>query len=158
MKRVNRILHHPMYVTKLEQLQVLESDRVFCRHDLQHLLDVARLTWIEVLEQKLKVDREVVYAAALLHDIGRVEQIERGTPHDQASAELAATLLPDTGFGEDEVKEIIYAILAHRTDSAQNILGQLLYRADKRSRACWSCKARNQCKWAEEKKNSGVFR
>ena len=158
MKRVNNIMHHPMYVAKLEQLQALEADRIFCRHDLQHLLDVARLIWIEVLEQQLKIDREVIYAAALLHDIGRVDQIEHGTPHDQASAELAAKLLPDAGFSEKEVQAIILAILAHRTDSSPNTLGQLLYRADKRSRACWSCSARNQCKWPEEKKNIGVFR
>lgn len=158
MNRINEIIHHPMYVNMLEHLQTLEADRVFCRHDFPHLLDVARLMWIEVLEQHLSLDQEVVYAAALLHDIGRVEQIEHGTPHDQASAELAAKLLPDAGFAEDEVREIILAILSHRTDCAPNTLGQLLYRADKRSRACWCCSARSQCKWTDEKKNVDVFR
>lgn len=158
MNRVNKIMHNPLFADKLSKLHTLEAERIFCRHDLPHLLDVARLMWIEVLEKQLILDREVVYATALLHDIGRVDQIEHGTPHDQASAELAAKLLPGAGFCEEEVQEIVAAILSHRTDGAENALDQLLYRADKQSRACWSCNVRSQCKWTDEKKNDGVFR
>ena len=82
MKRVDAILRHPLFEEKLRLLDELEAERAFCRHDLTHLMDVARLMWIDVLEQGLAIDRDVVYAAALLHDLGRVEQIQHGIPHE----------------------------------------------------------------------------
>ena len=75
MKRVNAILRHPLFEQKLRLLDELEAERIFCRHDLTHLMDVARLMWIDVLEKGLGIDRELVYAAALLHDLGRADQI-----------------------------------------------------------------------------------
>ena len=53
MKRVDAILRHPLFEEKLHLLDELEAERAFCRHDLTHLLDVARLMWIDVLERGL---------------------------------------------------------------------------------------------------------
>lgn len=158
MKRVNEIIQHPLFRDRLERLRILESERVFCRHDVPHLLDVARLMWIVVLEQQLPLDREVVYAAALLHDLGRVDQMERGVPHDQASAELASQILPEAGFLPKEIQQIAQAILAHRTDRGEEVLGKLLYQADKASRSCWCCGAKSECNWPDEKKNWSITR
>ena len=158
MKRVNKIIHHPVFAERLERLQALEAERVFCHHDLSHLLDVARLMWISVLEQQASLDREVVYAAALLHDLGRVDQVERVVPHHQASAELAAQILPEAGFTPEETREILHAILNHRADGGESALGRLLCRADKASRTCWCCGAKNECNWQEEKKNTDIIR
>ena len=158
MSRIDRIIQNPQYVDTLKRLQVLETDRIFCRHDISHFMSVARLMWIEVLEQQLPVDREVVYAAALLHDIGRVAQVEHGIPHEQASAEFAQQILPDAGFNEEELSEVTAAILSHREDCSVNELGKILYQADKRSRDCWCCSASNLCNWPDEKKNKGIFR
>ena len=158
MSRIDRIIQNPQYVDTLKRLQVLETDRIFCRHDISHFMSVARLMWIEVLEQQLPVDREVVYAAALLHDIGRVAQMEHGIPHEQASAEFAKQILPDAGFNEKELSEVTAAILSHREDSSVSELGKILYQADKRSRACWCCGASDLCNWPDEKKNKGIFR
>ena len=158
MSRIDRIIQNPQYVDTLKRLQVLETDRIFCRHDISHFMSVARLMWIEVLEQQLPVDREVVYAAALLHDIGRVAQMEHGIPHEQASAEFAQQILPDAGFNEEELREVTAAILSHRKESTTSTLGRILYQADKRSRACWCCGASDLCNWPDEKKNKGIFR
>ena len=158
MNRIDKILHHPVYNDLLNRLQLLEANRIYCRHDMPHFLDVARLMWIEALEKKLPVEREIVYAAALLHDIGRVEQAEHGTPHEQASANLAGQILLEAGYNGDEICEITAAILSHRKGCTENTLGQILYQADKRSRACWSCGASCSCNWPEEKKNKGIFR
>ena len=38
-----------------------------------HFLDVARIGTIIALEEGLKIDREWIYAAALLHDCGKHE-------------------------------------------------------------------------------------
>ena len=158
MKRIDRIIHHPVFTDRLARLQVLEAERIFCRHDLTHLLDVARVMWITVLEQKLPLDREVVYAAALLHDLGRVDQLQRGIPHHQAGAELAARILPEAGFTPEETREILHAIRAHRSEGDRQTLGQLLYRADKASRMCWQCSAAGECNWSDTRKNTGITR
>ena len=158
MSRIDRIIQNPQYVDTLKRLQVLETDRIFCRHDISHFMSVARLMWIEVLEQQLPVDREVVYAAALLHDIGRVAQMEHGIPHEQASAEFAQQILPDAGYNAQEVRQVTSAILSHREDCSVSELGKILYQADKRSRDCWCCSASNLCNWPVEKKNKGIFR
>lgn len=158
MKRVNAIVHHPVFAARLKRLEELEAERVFCRHDLTHLLDVARLMWIDVLEGQLPLDREVVYAAALLHDIGRTDQIERGVPHDRAGADLAARILPEAGFSPEEIRLVLQAIRGHRSGGSEDTLGKLLYRADKASRVCWRCGAAGRCNWSDEKKNRELTR
>ena len=89
MERIDRILAHPLFVSHLEKNRQAEEGRKFCRHDLQHLLDVARIGQICSLEEGQGLDRELVYAAALLHDIGRHLQYEEGIPHEKASAGIA---------------------------------------------------------------------
>ena len=161
MKRVNAILRHPLFAEKLRLLDELEAERAFCRHDLTHLLDVARLMWIGVLEKGLAIDRETVYAAALLHDLGRTEQIQRGIPHEDAGAMLAEEILPDAGFSAEETDAVIAAIRCHRGSApadAREALGEILYRADKACRLCWRCDARGACNWTEERKNAGIAR
>lgn len=159
MRRVNAILRHPAFAERLNRLEVLEEERRFCRHDLTHLLDVARLMWIEVLESGAQFDRELVYAAALLHDIGRADQMERGVPHEEAGARLAARILPEAGFAPEEVSEVLEAIRSHRGGSGERRdLAALLYRADKASRSCWRCAARGDCNWPEDRKNAGIAR
>ncbi len=49
----------------------------YCRHGLEHLLDVARISYIQVLEDGLDYDENVLYAAALLHDIGKGRRVPR---------------------------------------------------------------------------------
>lgn len=158
MDRVNEILGHSVFSEHLTRLETLEQTRYFCRHGLPHLLDVARMMWIATLERQLPLSREVVYATALLHDLGRVEQIEEGIPHHQASAQLAARILPDAGFEEKEIALIQAAIASHRSDGGENNLGQLLYWADKKCRACWMCPAKDECNWPDEKKNWEITR
>ena len=158
MDRVNEILRHPVFSEHLTRLDTLEQTRYFCRHSLSHLLDVARMMWIAALERQLPLSREVVYATALLHDLGRVEQIEAGIPHHQASAQLAVRILPDAGLGAEEIALIQAAIASHRSDGGENNLGQLLYWADKKSRACWMCPAKDECNWPDEKKNWEITR
>ena len=43
MKKVNAILAHPLYRECYARLEELEKDRIFCRHQMTHLLDVARI-------------------------------------------------------------------------------------------------------------------
>lgn len=158
MDRVNRILHNPLYADCVEKTRKYEENRIFCRHDMSHFLDVARLSWIENLEKGLGINKELIYAAALLHDCGRFRQYEDGTPHELAGAQLAEGILLECGFEETEREEILRAISGHRgkTVSQEEGLCGVLYRADKKSRACFACPAEKECNWPAAKKNLGL--
>ena len=74
MERVNNILNNKLYKIYLDKNMEAEEGRRFCHHDMGHFLDVARLAMIFNLQQGLFVPEELIYAAALLHDIGRWKQ------------------------------------------------------------------------------------
>ena len=156
MDRVNQIWKQPLYQTELHKLQLLEADREFCRHTPEHFLDVARLAYIRALEENYSVSKELIYCTALLHDIGRARQYEDGTPHDEAGAVIAEQILKELGFSPEEIQAIVSAIRGHRAETNQTILGQLIYRADKKSRNCFSCKAEPECYWSSAKKNMTI--
>ena len=154
MELVNRILQHPIFQRELQALEHLERNRIFCRHGVEHLLEVARLAYLYNLEEGLGISARLIYAAALLHDIGRGEQYRTGTPHDVAGLALAEPILQDCGFSPEEQTAILEAISAHRGDGGKRqALGALLYRADKKSRPCFACEARKLCNWPPEKQN-----
>lgn len=158
MERIDRIMAHPRYLQLLAEIGDAEKDRIFCKHGMEHLLDVARIAWIMNLEEGAALEKETVYAAAFLHDIGKAKQYLDGTPHQITSSEYAEEILADCGFDEDERNDIREAILSHRDGSVKterNLRG-LLYRADKASRACFGCAAKEECNWPPEKKNLNV--
>lgn len=154
-KRRNEILKHKLFLQYYAEIEKWEKERIFCHHDMVHFLDVARLAMIMNLREKIGADEECIYAAALLHDIGRFVQYEDGTPHEQASARLAEVILKDCGYTEKETAVILEAIARHRDKESakERNLNGLLYRADKMSRSCFACKAEKDCDWKAEKKN-----
>ena len=155
MERMDKIRNHPLWKESLTQIEKLEADRIFCKHDTVHFLDVARIAYIEILEKHLDIPKAWVYAAALLHDIGRHLQYTQGIPHEKAGAELAEVILKDCGFAEAEWGPILRAIDSHRekgTAQADDLAG-VIYRADKASRSCMFCHAAEECNWSDEKKN-----
>ena len=149
MDRVNRIWRHPVYQEHYKKIQELESERIFCRHTPEHFLDVARLMYIYALEEHLELPKELIYAAALLHDIGRHLQYERGIPHEEGSVMLAGQILRDCGFSDAECLKICDAIAGHRAKKTgeDGGLAGALYRADKASRMCLFCAADAECNW-----------
>ncbi|MBD5552001.1 MAG: HD domain-containing protein [Lachnospiraceae bacterium] len=155
MERVNKILNHDLYKLYRKKNETAEENRHFCRHDMGHFLDVARLAMIFNLQLGLSIAEETIYAAALLHDIGRWKQYEDGTPHEKASAALAPEILSDCGFMEEESGQILSAILNHRNAAVgqEHTLDGILYRADKMSRSCFCCEAEKECDWKGDKKN-----
>ena len=141
MDRIDKILNHDLFLYHLGKNNAAEADRRFCRHSMVHFLDVAR-----------------IYAAALLHDCGKHEQYENGTPHEQASARIAPEILKDCGFDDKETDVIVTAISRHRDPEAakEKNLNGVLYRADKASRACFACDAEKDCNWKDGKKNLAI--
>ncbi|MFQ6804356.1 MAG: HD domain-containing protein [Lachnospiraceae bacterium] len=92
MERVRRLYELPRYQEELKAIARAEVSREFCGHTLEHFLDVARLMYIRSLEEGEIVNREVIYAAALLHDLGRGMQYREGIPHQEAGVLLAREL------------------------------------------------------------------
>lgn len=155
MDRIDRILKHNLFNVCLNKNKAAEKDRIFCRHDMTHFLDVARIGRIINAEEGLGVEVDLIYAAALLHDIGKHMQYSEGIPHELASAQLAPGILSDCGFDKKETDVIIDAIRGHRDENLadeKNLKG-ILYRADKLSRACFCCPAEGGCDWKDGKKN-----
>lgn len=155
MERVNRILKQDLYLDYLKRNELAEKDRKFCRHHMVHFLDVARIAMILNQKESYGIEPEMIYAAALLHDIGRWKQYQDGTPHEVASAELAPEILLKSGFDSEETNVIIKAIESHRDPGVreEKSLKGLLYRADKDSRPCFACEMEKECNWKNERKN-----
>lgn len=155
MERVNKICNHTDYRKNLELIKQAEETRIFCLHNMSHFLDVARIGALINAEEGYGVEKEYIYAAALLHDIGRKEEYEKGIPHEEASLSIAKNILKDCGYSEEEMKMILEAIAEHgnREVMERKDLVGLLYKADKASRACFACESRELCNWSNEKKN-----
>ncbi|MDE5909042.1 MAG: HD domain-containing protein [Lachnospiraceae bacterium] len=155
MERVNRILTCSLYQEYLKKNNLAEAGRRFCHHNMGHFLDVARIACILNEQEAYGQDREIIYAAALLHDIGRWQQYAFGIPHEAASADLAPEILGESGFDGGELSMILEAIKNHRNVAVkeEKSLSGLLYRADKYSRPCFVCEVEEECDWKKGKKN-----
>ena len=155
---MNAILDAPLYRRCYARLEELERERIFCCHQMTHLLDVARIAYILNMEQDMGLEKEVIYAAAVLHDIGKYAQYEDGTPHEQSGEKIASEILDslpeEAAFSEEEKCMILTAIRGHRKLRAHaEPLERLLYTSDKASRMCFACPAEDECDWSAEKKN-----
>lgn len=110
MDRVNAVICHPLYLEYYHRLERAEKERIFCRHQMSHLLDVARIAYIRNLEKGYGFRKDVIYAAAVLHDIGKALQYEEKVPHEIAGERIAGeildTLPKETGFSEEEKRTI----------------------------------------------------
>ena len=155
---IEKIWNHPLYAKYYQKLAEAEKERIFCCLQVGHLLDVARIAYIQNLEQKLGIRKEVIYGAAFLHDIGKYRQYTEGIPHEKASAEIAEVILNEAAgdaFSEGEKASILRAVLGHRRlREDMEVLEKLIYTSDKLSRNCFACKAQEECSWDAGRKNS----
>ncbi len=159
MKRIDRIRKHEAFCRCMKQIETAEKNRIYCKHDLGHSLDVARIAYILNMEEQGGLSKEIIYAMALLHDLGRSEEYHKGTAHEEAGAALAEQILLECGFTEIETRQICQAIAAHKYSGRDDgdYGAELLYRADKLSRNCFDCMASKTCYWKEECRNSGIL-
>ncbi len=160
MDRINRILEHPLFIECVKLNEMAEAKRSFCHHDMEHLCAVARIAMLLNLEEEAGLEKDIVYGAALLHDCGRYNQYEDGTPHEEAGAEIALQILPECGYSDMEIRDIIKAINSHRGSAQkdmENVLADILYRADKMSRNCRFCKVYDECNWPQDLKGQSFY-
>lgn len=158
MNRVNNILCDEEYKKIVKEIEKLETTRIYCHHDMVHFLDVARIARIICNEEEIECELPYIYAAALLHDIGRAQQYVDETPHEEASFVIAKDILERAGFGQEESELIRMAIREHGNEAVKeyrNLTG-VIYRADKLSRKCFYCEATDTCHKAMHKRNMEI--
>lgn len=158
MDKIDRLLKNELYISCMDRIKKAENERIFCLHGMEHSLDVARICYITSLERGLNIDKEVIYAMALLHDIGRCVEYESNISHHEAGEPIARQILGECGFSGSDVAIICDAIASHKSksDDCDNALKELLFTADKLSRNCFSCEASDKCYWPLEQKNKSI--
>lgn len=157
MKRINNILSHSHFKRCIQDIETYEINRTFCCHGLNHLLDTARIAYILSLENNINISKDLIYATALLHDLGRYDEYIFGTPHNHVS-DKTIKILADCGYSTDEIAQIIDAIQYHRcTSNSVKSLSDVISKADKLSRLCFNCSAKDECYWHDDKKNHELY-
>ncbi len=150
MGKVNRILFDDEYRLYLQKNKALEEGRSFCHHNFEHLLAVARLTYLFLLEEGCRfISKDIAYSAGLLHDIGRWKEYQGGGDHAGHSAALAGSILERAGFNISEQELILKAIAQHRHITPRehrSPLSAALCKADDMARLCFSCASRKDCR------------
>ena len=159
MKRIELLLKDELYGEYIKYNTDEEKGIKYCQHGLQHHIDVARIAYILVLEHndlnyfakeaglsgKLAA-KETIYAAGLLHDIAKWQEIQDGVDHAASGARLARDILPRAFFNANETDLICRAIYEHRNISQDmSFLGERIHRADNLSRVCGQCEERSNC-------------
>ena len=160
--QIDRLLQHPMYRARLELLQELERKRDFCGHNLEHFMKVGRIAEYVVAKNELLFAEEVVWGAALLHDMGRVEQYRQGISHEKASVAFAREILFSLDWNVSDIDMVCEAIgsHSHRQCAADRwrkmpelvSLTEVISFANQFSRTCYKCHMADACKWTEEEK------
>ncbi len=128
-------------------------------HDFDHVLRV--LTLAHRLARAEGADEEIVHAAALLHDISRVDEDLHGAgDHAQLAAERARSILIERGATPAQAAAVAHAIAAHRFRGStvpHTLEAQIVFDADKLdsigaigvARAYAVCGELNQRLWSE---------
>ncbi len=82
----------------------------------------------------LGANLKILGAAALLHDIGRLEEVERGVSHSILSGEMSQDILRETGYDDVEIKQVVDVIRTHRFSEGiepNSLEGEILSDVDK---------------------------
>lgn len=103
-------------------------------HDKEHVYRVL-YSAMEIAEGCEEVNKEILIAACLLHDIGRKEQFEDPTVcHAAVGAKKAYDFLISNGFTEGFANRVKDCIRTHRfrkNDQPESIEAKILFDADK---------------------------
>jgi len=116
--------------------EIVAKELKYCSaHDMEHVKRVYNLC-LKFAKNK-EVDLEVLKAAAFLHDIGGMKELDDPTgqtDHAIVSTEMAEPILRNLDFSEDKIKHIKECIISHRykTDNRPKTEeAKILFDADK---------------------------
>lgn len=122
---------------KYENLKNIVQKELACSaHSLDHVLRVYNLC-VYLSKHENDVDTDILYPAALLHDIARVkESTDKSGSIDHAvlGSEIAENILVKMNYSKDSIDKIKHCIITHRFRSGnepQSIEAKILFDADK---------------------------
>ncbi|MEK6958816.1 MAG: HD domain-containing protein [archaeon] len=103
-------------------------------HDFAHTERVMKMA--EHIAKKENANLEIVMLAALLHDIGRKEEMEKNGAicHAEKSAELSREILSRHGLESKKINDIAHCITTHRfrkNNPPTTLEAKVLFDADK---------------------------
>ena len=102
---------------KLREIREIVEEEMSClAHDMDHVMRVYD-TCMRLAEGEPGIDLDVLRAAALLHDIARVEEYGDASgevDHAVLGEEKAARVLERLGFPEEKIDPILHCIVSHR--------------------------------------------
>lgn len=154
-----RLLRNKEFLERMRELEIRERDRVYCRHDFSHSMDVARLGYLYALEEGLALDKEQFYLTALLHDIGRIDEYRYGISHAEAGKKLAGEILLHIGYPAEKIPAILSAIGGHPgrcfcwKDGGRDPV-RAFEKGGSKIPPCFACHAADTCKWSVERRNT----
>ncbi len=166
MEYTKKLLNSSHFLELQREIRILERKRIYCKHEIDHLLDVCRIAWIMYLEKNLQKgidiiekEKDKIYLSGLLHDIGRVAQYQTGEHHAEAGVRIAGELLEEIGYPSTLQSEILQIISGHhgRGYPVEDTIASYICQADHLSRNCFLCEATGTCKWEENEKNRNVL-
>jgi uncharacterized protein len=101
-----------------------------------HTYDHTKRVYVLAIKigKQLDANLRILGMAALLHDVGRLNEIETGISHAIQSGEMSKHILEELGFDESEIEQVIQAIRTHRfSENLQpsSLEGKILSDADK---------------------------
>jgi uncharacterized protein len=101
-------------------------------HGMDHTERVVSMC--RLIGEKEHADLQVLVPAALLHDIARPLEKEKGLPHEEEGARMAEEFLSSLHYDETRILAICAAIRTHRFSSGKNpesLEAKILSDADK---------------------------
>jgi len=88
-----------------------QNNRMFPEHDLNHALRVKSLCLYISQKDALGLDKEILIAAAILHDLGYIS--DDSPKHAESSIQFAKVLLPRVKFPMHKITPVIACIKHH---------------------------------------------
>ncbi len=123
-------------MSRFQKIKEIVAKELSCSaHDMEHVLRVYNLALR--LAEGDDIDKDVLRAAALLHDIARVKEDKDSsgkTDHAVLGAKMAGPILRKLDFSEKQVRHVQECIVSHRYRTgcrAKSREAQILFDADK---------------------------
>jgi len=116
--------------------EIMQKELSSSAHSMDHVMRVHDLCLL-IADGEKEVDREILEAAVLLHDIARVKEngdTTGGTDHAVLGSEMAGKILKEMNFPEDKIENVKHSILCHRFrtgNEPKTIEAKILFDADK---------------------------